>query len=44
MIDLCVDVACGSGQATTQLAEYYNRVIGIDSSEKQLEYASKKGT
>ncbi|KAF6261052.1 S-adenosyl-L-methionine-dependent methyltransferase [Scenedesmus sp. NREL 46B-D3] len=36
---LAVDVACGSGQATTALAELYARVVAQDGSEEQLQHA-----
>jgi len=34
--ELAVDVGCGSGQATIDLAKYFTKVIGIDASESQL--------
>eukprot|EP00126_Sphaerothecum_destruens_P007727 Sdes_comp19964_c0_seq2m12512 len=38
-----VDVACGSGQATLELTEYFDHVYGIDISEAQLKEAKKHG-
>ncbi|KAF7804028.1 putative methyltransferase [Senna tora] len=38
---LAWDVGTGSGQAAQSLAEIYEKVIGTDSSEKQLELAAK---
>ena len=37
-----VDVGCGSGQSTYPLRQHFNKVIGIDVSEKQIEHAKKK--
>lgn len=37
-----VDVGCGSGQSTRQLAEHFDRVLGLDSSEAQLNEARTK--
>jgi DNA-binding MarR family transcriptional regulator/SAM-dependent methyltransferase len=34
--DLAVDVGCGSGQLTTQLASYFDTTIGVDSSDDQI--------
>ena len=39
---LAADIACGSGQATADLSNYCERVIGIDGSQNQLENAVKK--
>ncbi|KAL8095295.1 uncharacterized protein LOC141690257 [Apium graveolens] len=39
--DLAWDVATGSGQAATSIAPIYNKVIGTDTSPKQLELAPK---
>ena len=39
--DLAVDVACGSGQCATVLAQEYTSVIGIDPSENQLASAEQ---
>ncbi len=36
---LAVDVACGSGQSTTQLSPYFEQVIGVDVSEAQIAQA-----
>ncbi|XP_064096369.1 putative methyltransferase DDB_G0268948 [Macrobrachium nipponense] len=36
-LQLCVDVGCGSGQSTEQLATSFERVIGVDVSPDQLE-------
>jgi len=38
---LAVDIACGSGQATTALAELYDKVIGQDGSREQLQHAKQ---
>ncbi len=37
---LAVDVGCGTGQLTTQLADHFERTIGLDPSSDQLENAS----
>ena len=37
-----VDVGCGSGQSTYPLRQHFNKVIGMDISEKQIEQAKKK--
>ena len=37
----CLDVACGSGQLTTQLAEFFQEVVGVDRSLPQLKEAMK---
>ncbi|MQX15331.1 methyltransferase domain-containing protein [Sinorhizobium terangae] len=34
--DMAVDVGCGNGQLTRQLATYFDRVIGVDPSEDQI--------
>lgn len=39
--DLAWDVGTGSGQAATSIAEIYRKVIGTDTSPKQLELAPK---
>lgn len=39
---LAWDVACGSGQATNGLAEYFDKVIGTDLAQSQLDHAVKK--
>lgn len=39
---LAVDVACGTGQASVELAAVYDRVIAIDSSTGQLEHAVQR--
>lgn len=36
---LAVDVGCGSGQLTAQLADYFAEVVGIDPSPDQLAHA-----
>ncbi|XP_071477783.1 putative methyltransferase DDB_G0268948 [Diadema antillarum] len=38
---LAVDVACGSGQSTYGLAPWFERVIGFDISEAQIDAATK---
>lgn len=49
-LDTVVDIGCGPGIATFQLAEYFDKVIGIDPSEgmintarSQLEASEEKG-
>lgn len=37
----CIDVGCGTGQATIGLADYFESVIGVDPSPTQLEQATK---
>jgi ubiquinone/menaquinone biosynthesis C-methylase UbiE len=37
----CLDVGCGSGQLTVQLAEHFKEVVGVDRSEPQLKNALK---
>jgi SAM-dependent methyltransferase len=41
--DLAVDVGCGSGQSTFQLAEYFTQVIGVDISKAQIHEAQGTG-
>jgi len=36
-----VDIACGAGEATKELVQYYDRIIGIDISQNQLKSAYK---
>jgi len=36
---LALDVGCGTGQATVALASYFDKVLGVDPSEAQLENA-----
>ncbi|XP_072337758.1 putative methyltransferase DDB_G0268948 [Scyliorhinus torazame] len=38
---LAVDIGCGSGQSTRGLAPYFEKVVGIDVSEAQIEEAKK---
>ncbi|XP_041057143.1 putative methyltransferase DDB_G0268948 isoform X1 [Carcharodon carcharias] len=38
---LAVDIGCGSGQSTRGMAPYFEKVIGIDVSEAQIEEAKK---
>lgn len=38
-MEIAVDVGCGSGQSTVNLAPFFNRVCGIDVSEAQIEEA-----
>ncbi|GCC36908.1 putative methyltransferase DDB_G0268948 isoform X1 [Chiloscyllium punctatum] len=38
---LAVDIGCGSGQSTRGLASYFEKVVGIDVSEAQIEEAKK---
>jgi SAM-dependent methyltransferase len=37
--DLAVDVGCGTGQLTIQLARYFDEVIGVDPSADQIAHA-----
>lgn len=37
-----LDVGCGSGQLTVQLAEHFDAVTGLDASEEQIRYAVPK--
>ncbi|KYQ96855.1 putative SAM dependent methyltransferase [Tieghemostelium lacteum] len=37
--DLCVDVACGSGQASIGMSKLFKKVIGLEPSEGQLKNA-----
>lgn len=39
---LAWDVACGTGQAASALANYFDQVIGTDISQTQLDHAIKK--
>ncbi len=39
--ELALDIACGSGQASYHLAEYYDEVVATDISSLQLEQARK---
>lgn len=41
--ELAVDVGCGNGQLTHQLAEHFSRVIGMDPSADQLVHAAARG-
>ena len=36
-----LDCGAGNGQATVQLAQYFDRIIAIDASEKQINSAQK---
>ncbi len=38
---MAVDIGCGSGQATTELAKYFLKVFGVEPSPQQLEQAPK---
>ncbi|MCD8564214.1 MAG: class I SAM-dependent methyltransferase [Burkholderiaceae bacterium] len=38
---LAIDVGCGSGQLTHQLANHFERVLGIDPSRDQLAHVAK---
>jgi len=38
----CLDVACGTGQATVALANYFDTVVGVDHLDTQLQNAIKK--
>ena len=37
----CLEIGCGAGRITMQLASYFNEVHAIDVSEKMIEYAKK---
>ncbi|XP_078539465.1 putative methyltransferase DDB_G0268948 [Lissotriton helveticus] len=37
--DIAVDVGCGTGQSTRILAPYFEKVVGVDMSESQIEEA-----
>jgi ubiquinone/menaquinone biosynthesis C-methylase UbiE len=37
----CLEIGCGVGRITNQLASYFNQVHAIDVSEKMIEYAKK---
>ena len=37
-----LDIGCGSGILTFELAKYYDRVVAVDISEKMLEIAREK--
>ena len=39
---LALDIGCGTGQCTRLLAPYFDKVIGIDVSESQIEAANHK--
>lgn len=39
--ELAADIACGSGQATVDIAKTYARVIGIDANAEQMSKASR---
>ena len=40
--DFAVDVGCGSGQSTFLLCDYFNKVVGLDVSETQIQQARLK--
>lgn len=40
--DLAVDLACGSGQSTFSLCGVFHRVVGVDISEAQIQFALEK--
>jgi SAM-dependent methyltransferase len=40
---LALDVATGNGQAAIALAEFFEKVIGIDPSKKQIAHAERRG-
>tara|TARA_R110002050_G_scaffold162521_1_gene292428 strand:- start:140 stop:457 length:318 start_codon:yes stop_codon:yes gene_type:complete len=39
---VCLDIGCGTGQATEALTGIFHHVVGVDSSESQLETARKR--
>jgi len=40
----CLEIGCGAGRITMQLASYFNDVHALDVSEKMIEYAQKRIT
>ncbi|KAJ1132092.1 hypothetical protein NDU88_010422 [Pleurodeles waltl] len=42
--DLAVDVGCGSGQSTNVLAAHFQKVVGIDISEAQIQESKRVGS
>lgn len=40
--DLCIDVGCGTGQASVTLAWYFTTVIGIDTKRREVEAAEPR--
>ena len=40
--EVAVDVACGSGQSTFLLCEYFKKVVGLDISQTQIQQANSK--
>lgn len=39
---LCIDLGCGSGQATVSLAKHFQNVIGFEPSQGQLDQIKEK--
>ncbi|EGC38633.1 hypothetical protein DICPUDRAFT_53210 [Dictyostelium purpureum] len=39
--DFCVDIGCGNGQATHELAKVFKKVIGVDPSQGQIDECDK---
>jgi ubiquinone/menaquinone biosynthesis C-methylase UbiE len=37
----CVDIACGTGQATADLVKYFDNVIGVEPAQSQLDNATQ---
>ena len=44
LLNLAVDIGCGTGQSTRPLAPYFEKVLGFDISEAQLENAKREET
>ncbi|CAF1115331.1 unnamed protein product [Adineta steineri] len=42
--DLAIDIGCGTGQSTVLLAPYFQRIIGYDVSEQQINKANETNT
>ena len=40
--DFAVDVGCGSGESTFLLCDYFNKIVGLDISETQIQQAKLK--
>ena len=39
---MAVDLACGPGQSTFQLCDFFDRTVGIDISQAQIKYAQER--
>ncbi len=40
-VESCVEIGCGAGRLTAQLATYFSQVHAVDVSEKMIEYAKR---